>query len=134
MPDPVTTLTLAVLTLAGIAAAVLAVAQLVRPAARPASGPAAVAAPPVSHDRRQDLLIGLGAAGSGLLFGYRGLVVYRQWQPLEAHVDGLLLIAAIFGGSLLLLESRARLPGLNAFALPLLVVILAWAICASEWT
>src|SRR5690606_12443076 len=36
--------------------------------------------------------------------------------------------------AILFIQARPRLFGLSAFALPLLVLILAWAICASAWT
>ncbi len=79
-------------------------------------------------------LTGLCTAGSMGLFTYRALVVHRGWQPLESHVDGLLLIAALFAVMVLFLQSLGGVAGLATFALPVLTLILAWAICASAWT
>lgn len=76
-------------------------------------------------------LVALGATG---LFLYRWLVLRADWQPLESHVDGLLLVTAILTPITLFLQSRTRLPALGAFAQPPLTLLLLWAICASQWT
>ncbi|HEX7009860.1 MAG TPA: cytochrome c biogenesis protein CcsA [Phycisphaeraceae bacterium] len=75
--------------------------------------------------------IGLGAAG---LFFYRWWAVHGRWQPLASHVDGLLLIAALFALTVLYVTSRPKLAGLAAFAVPVLSLVLAWGVCASAWT
>lgn len=72
--------------------------------------------------------------GSAVLFVLRALLLHKGFHPLTAHVDGLLLIAALLGAGLLFLRARPRLEGVAAFGLPLLTLILAWAICASAWT
>ena len=76
-------------------------------------------------------LAGLGAAG---LYAWRWIADHGRWQPLAAHMDGLLLIAALLAAAIVFIQSRSRLTGLSAFALPLLTLILAWAICAWAWT
>ena len=43
----------------------------------------------------------------------------------------LVLIAALFGSAVLFLQRKPRLEALSAFALPLLALLLAWAVCAS---
>ena len=91
----------------------------------------------VPHDSlkaRQNVLVVAVSAGAMLTFLYRLFFAKSDWQPLESHVDGLLLIASLFGMTVLFLERRARLPGLGAFAMPLLTLLLAWSICASYWT
>ena len=61
-------------------------------------------------------------------------VTAESWQPLRAHVDGLLLLATLLGSTLLYLRSRQRMTGVDRLGLPLLALLLAWAICASSWT
>lgn len=61
-------------------------------------------------------------------------ITAESWQPLRAHVDGLLLLATLLGGTLLYLRSRHRMTGVDQLGLPLLTLFLAWAICASSWT
>jgi ABC-type uncharacterized transport system permease subunit len=82
----------------------------------------------------QGVLWGLITIGCGALFIYRTLFVYESWQPLAAHVDGLLMLATLFGAAVLFLHSASRLPGSAAFAGPLMVLLLLWAVCASRWT
>ena len=79
------------------------------------------------------ILSGCGAVGGGL-FLYRAIYVHREWVPLEAHLDGLLLIATLLSATVLFLELRSNLSGVAAFALPLLTLLLAWSICASWFT
>ncbi|MFW6033087.1 MAG: cytochrome c biogenesis protein CcsA, partial [Phycisphaeraceae bacterium] len=71
--------------------------------------------------------------GAAALFGYR-VSQSGQWQPLTAHLDGLLLISALFAGAVWYIHLRPRLAGLSAFALPVLGLLLAWGVCASQWT
>lgn len=56
------------------------------------------------------------------------------WQPLNSHLDGLLLIAALLLGAVLFLDVKAGLPGLSAFILPLVSFVLAWSVCAYAFT
>ncbi len=72
--------------------------------------------------------------GCVLLFVHRWWVVSGQWLPLEAHVDGLILICALLAAGLWFLQQRWKVPGVGLFALPMLVVLLAWSVCASQWT
>jgi ABC-type uncharacterized transport system permease subunit len=121
--NPLTSSVLVVLTLLSLAACGVAVARL-RGSPERAASLAGVQAWLVG-------VIGIACAG---LFAYRWLFVHGRWQPLAAHVDGLLLIAALLAGVVLFVQARPRLFGLSAFALPLLSLILAWAICAAAWT
>ena len=122
MHDPLTTLTLIVLTLLSLAACVVAIGRLLRPLAF--AGARAV----------QYTLFGACITGCMTLFLYRAWVVHHGWQPLQSHVDGLLLIALLFAVMVLFLQSRGGVWGLTTFGLPVLTVILAWSICASFWT
>ena len=70
--------------------------------------------------------------GSGALFLAEAAA--NGYRPLTAHVDGLTLIAALFGATILYLQRRPRMEFADAFALPLLTLLLAWAVCASRWT
>lgn len=93
--------------------------------------------PPAQHVTagriQQILVIAIAGAAAGL-FAFRWLIVTGRWQPLVAHLDGLLLMAVLFAGVILFIQSRPRLFGLSAFALPVLALILAWAVCAAAWT
>ncbi len=122
MPDALTTISLALLTLLSLVSWGLAMGTL-RGAARP-SAPALV----------QKVLAVAIAIGCVALFIYRAAMVHQGWQPLQAHVDGLLLIAPLFVATVIYLESRARVRGLSAFALPVLTLLLGWSVCASYWT
>jgi ABC-type uncharacterized transport system permease subunit len=77
------------------------------------------------------LAIGLGAL---VLYLHRWLWVRGDWQPLESHVDGLLMVTFLFMLAVIYLDRRARIAGIYAFALPVAALLLAWAICASSWT
>jgi len=68
------------------------------------------------------------------VFVGRVVMVHKAWIPVQAHVDGLLLIATMLSVAILYIQSRPRLFGLSLFALPLLLLILSWGICASLWT
>ena len=72
--------------------------------------------------------------GSSFVLLLARAVTAEAWQPLRAHVDGLLLLATLLGGTLLYLRSRHRMIGVDQLGLPLLTLLLAWAICASSWT
>jgi len=72
--------------------------------------------------------------GSALVFLYRTFFIHEGWQPLTSHLDGLVLLATLLGPAALYLQFHERLNGLTLFMLPMLTVILAWAMCASWWT
>jgi ABC-type uncharacterized transport system permease subunit len=82
----------------------------------------------------QRWLVGGVTGVAGLMFLYRWLVLHGQWRPVAAHLDGLLLIAALLGGTALFFQLRPKLAGLSAFALPVLTLVLAWGVCAAAWT
>lgn len=126
MPEPLTTLVLAVLATLAVTASVTAVLGLFR---RDDSAP--------TRTRLRSLSAGLLLVvllGTIAVFVSRALLLHRKWVPLEAHVDGLLLIAALFGAALLYVQSRHLLRGSVAFGLPILAFLLTWAVCASWWT
>jgi ABC-type uncharacterized transport system permease subunit len=58
----------------------------------------------------------------------------QTWRPLDSHLDGLLVIAVIHTAIVMFLDHPRRLPGLSAFALPVLPLLFAWALCAHQWT
>lgn len=126
MTDLPSTLAIALLTLLAGFASAPALRDLITRARDAAASKAA-------ETRRAALLLAL-MFGSGAVFFYRWIVVRGDWQPVEAHVDGLLLIASLFAATLLFLQHRSKLPGLTALGLPLLTVVLAWSFCASKWT
>ncbi|MEM8739422.1 MAG: cytochrome c biogenesis protein CcsA [Planctomycetota bacterium] len=84
--------------------------------------------------RALNVLVAVVAVGSAGLLAQRWWASGSGWNPLRAHVDGLLLIASMLAAVGLYVHRRPRLGGLSAFYLPLLTVILAWAVCASAWT
>ena len=121
MNDPLTTITLVFLTLLALAGAVAAIRRLLRGMTGHGVGFALMAS-------------GLCAAGAAGLFVYRWIFVNHDWQPLDSHVDGLILIAALLAASTCYLGGASRMPGIAAFALPLLALLLAWGVCASWFT
>ncbi|XAL99166.1 cytochrome c biogenesis protein CcsA [Phycisphaeraceae bacterium D3-23] len=88
------------------------------------------AGPPPS----QHLLVGAVALGSITVLLVRWFGLRNSWSPVESHVDGLLLMCALFAGAVMFIQHKPKLRGLAAFALPLLTLLLLWAICASLWT
>jgi len=122
MHDRPTTFILILLTLMSLGASVLAAGRFI---SKPSTG---------GIRRVRYTLLGLCTAGSVGLLIYRVVWVHSRWAPLQSHVDGLVLIASLFAVTVLFLQSRGGMPGLTAFALPVLTVLLAWAICASEWS
>jgi ABC-type uncharacterized transport system permease subunit len=56
------------------------------------------------------------------------------WQPVTSHRDGLVLMSCLLAATVLFIQSRPRLVGLSAFALPVLTFLLSWSVCASAWT
>lgn len=122
MTEPATSIPLIIATLASLAATGMAV-QRVR---KPADGTKPLW--PI-----QSLVSGVTALCLGA-FVYRVSVVHQAWQPVQAHVDGLLLIGLLLAVSILYIQARPKLFGLTLFALPLLAIILLWGVCASLWT
>lgn len=125
MTDTLTTISLIALTLLSLAAWFVALSR----ARRVARGE-----PVTTFASLQTFLVGLCIALGAGLFIYRTLAVHKRWQPLEAHVDGLILIGALLAMTVTYLVKRGRMKGLSLFALPFLAVTFAWAICASLWT
>jgi len=83
--------------------------------------------------RASGVLLMTCTAGAAALFVYRWLA-HGVWLPLEAHVDGLTLMAALLGVVFLMLRRTGRFAGLTAFAMPGLSFVLLWGVCASAWT
>jgi ABC-type uncharacterized transport system permease subunit len=122
MHDSITTIGLAALTLLSLATTIIAVRSLFVPAMRQAW-----------QARINWLTVAIGA-GCAVLYLHRLLLVNHHFAPLEAHVDGLLLIGGILAAMIPLIARWSTLPGLFAFALPLLTLFVAWGVCASAWT
>ncbi|MFI4859943.1 MAG: cytochrome c biogenesis protein CcsA [Phycisphaerales bacterium JB063] len=78
--------------------------------------------------------VGAVALGSITVLLVRWFGLRHSWSPVESHVDGLLLMCALFAGAVLFIQHKPKLRGLAAFALPLLTLLLLWAVCASLWT
>jgi ABC-type uncharacterized transport system permease subunit len=140
MHEWITTLGISVLTLLAFAGSVMGVMLLVKrteasPASAPGSGNGSgngsVEGRKAVPVREVTWVIALGALA---LYLHRWLIVRGDWQPLESHVDGLLLVVFLFVLAVIYLDRRARVPGIYAFALPLATVFLLWGICASWWT
>jgi len=118
----VTTTSLLVLTLLSIVTSLLALTWLVFPRV---------------DNRWQkwvQILLPVIALGNAGVFVYRWLVIHHSWQPLESHVDGLVLISVLVATMLTFLQSRRRLESISAFVMPILTMMMVWAICASSWT
>jgi len=137
MPLTLTNVVLVLLTLLSAVASVLA-GRWLRAVLGGAGAPA-----PVSGTEPQTPVrpaaVGTTALVVVIAAGALGLLAYR-WRVLgggdllHAHVDGLLLIASLLAGVIVYLRSRPRLAGVGTFALPLLTLLLLWAVCASAWT
>lgn len=122
MPDPATSIPLILATLATAVAFVLSVRRVrLAEEARPGAWPIY-------------LLVGGAAVLCAAVLGWRVLVVHKQWQPVQAHVDGLLLIVALLGAATIYIMGRPRLFGLSLFVLPVLGLMQLWGVCASLWT
>ena len=122
MPELATSLSLILATLASLAAIVLAVRRIRQ--ADTKTGPLW----PIQSLLGLVTLLCLGA------FVYRVQVVHKAWVPVQAHVDGLLLIGLLLAPAIIYIQSRPRLFGLSLFAIPLLTLTLAWGVCATLWT
>jgi ABC-type uncharacterized transport system permease subunit len=128
MTDLPSTIAIALLTLLAAVASAPALRDLFKRAS-----PSDADARRASQRRQEAALLAL-TLGNGAVFFYRWVVVRGDWQPVEAHVDGLLLIATFFAATLLFLQHRSRMPGLSALGLPVLSIVLLWSFCASRWT
>ena len=65
---------------------------------------------------------------------YRSVAVHHSWAPLQAHVDGLLLLIALLNAIVVYLLVMHELRGVGLFAGPLLAMMGLWGFCASWWT
>lgn len=122
MREPLTSIPLVLVTLASGLAFVLAARRLRRPEDQ---------RPPIWP---MHLLLGGIALVCAAVFAFRIFVIHQAWQPVQAHVDGLLLITVLLAPAIVYIQSKPKLFGLSLFALPLLTLILAWGLCASLWT
>ncbi len=91
------------------------------------------------HDRPWEqaverLAVAAIVALTAALFGWRAVAVHATWPPLQSHVDGLLLLSCLLAALIVYLQWAVRLRGVDAFALPLLTLMLLWGVCASRWT
>jgi len=100
------------------------------------SAAAIVAAIAAFHraERPQTVFTLVAALGSAALLVVVWFAGRGEHPPLANHLEGLLLLAAALGGAILYLQSHSRLPGVAIFGLPVLALVLLWAICASSFT
>ncbi|MEM6258089.1 MAG: cytochrome c biogenesis protein CcsA [Planctomycetota bacterium] len=122
MPEPATSIPLILATIASIVAMTLAVRRV-----RQSDDNASPIWPIQS-------LLGFITALCLGAFISRVAVIHQAWQPVQAHVDGLLLIGVLLAPAIIYIQSRPRLFGLSLFAMPLLSLILLWGVCATMWT
>jgi len=74
-------------------------------------------------------------AGVGLLLMiYRWTVLAQPVWPPSTHVDGLVLVCTALSALLASLQHPARVPGVAPFGMPVIALMLLWAICAGRWT
>ena len=125
MHDTITSILIGLLALLALGAAAGSIAALVGRRPRPG---AVVWLTGVIAAGLLGLNLYLVAAGAA------GVAGMEAWQPLDSHFEGLSLLGLLLAVAVLLLDRPGHLPGLGAFALPLLAVILAWAFCAAVWT
>ncbi len=121
LANPITTCLLAFLAVMSVVASVRSLRRLSRPEQCKTAGVAQRAVVAAI------MLVTLGLFVRFWLFE-------AGWQPVTSHRDGLLLMSFLLSGAVLFIQSRARLVGLAAFALPVLTFVLTWAFCASTWT
>lgn len=122
MPDPATSIPLILATLASIVVMMLAIRRASRAGEQP---------PPIWPIQA---LLGLITALCLGAFVFRIAFEHKAWVPVQAHVDGLLLIGLLLAPSIIYIQSRPKLFGLSLFAMPLLALILLWGVCATLWT
>jgi ABC-type uncharacterized transport system permease subunit len=70
---------------------------------------------------------------AGLLI-YRAVAIHETWAPLQAHIDGLVLLIALIALITGYLQFTGRLRGADLFLLPIATLLCMWSICASWWT
>jgi ABC-type uncharacterized transport system permease subunit len=121
LANPITTLTLAAMTVLSV----IATAEALRFLRHPQRST-------VAHIR-QRLILAAIALTTGVLF-ISFWLADGGWQPVTSHRDGLVLMSFMLAGTIYFIQNRARLVGLSAFALPVLTFLLTWAVCASSWT
>ena len=121
LANPITTCLLAILAVMSVVASVRSLRRLSRPEQCKTAGVAQRAVVAAI------MLVTLGLFMRFWLFD-------AGWQPVTSHRDGLLLMSFLLSGAVLFIQSRPRLVGLAAFALPVLTFVLTWAFCASAWT
>lgn len=74
------------------------------------------------------------------LFVYRALFINRSWEPIESHVDGLLILTGLLAAVIAYFQwvqpfrGRGNFQGVDVFALPVLVFLTLWGVCASWWS
>ena len=119
MPDVVTVISLICLALLSLSASILAIGRLLGGRTDP-------------DGRLQRGLVWVCALAATGLYAYVHMRDHRP--PLSTHLDGLLLLAALFAWTLIFLQHPQVLPGIAGFALPVLTFLLTWCICASTFT
>ncbi|MFA7237456.1 MAG: cytochrome c biogenesis protein CcsA, partial [Phycisphaeraceae bacterium] len=82
-------------------------------------------------ERSAILLAGFITLG---LFVYRALFINQSWEPIESHVDGLLMLTGLLAVMIVYLQWKRPFRGLDVFALPVLVFLTLWGVCASWWS
>jgi len=122
--DPITTVSLILLTVVSLLACLAAIRRLRHVEKTDQSE---------KLEQMQHNLVGVTAAGATGLYIFR-LIAMHQSQPLESHLDGLLLLTGLLGLMIWYLTSKSRMPGLAAFAMPFMTLVLLWAFCASRFT
>jgi len=119
--NPITTVTLIALALLSVIAGVRALLSLRNRDQK------VIASTP---QRLAVLVILLGCLLLFIAFRVEG----GTWQPVTSHRDGLVLMSCLLAAMVLFIQTRPRLVGLSAFALPVLTFMLGWSVCASAWT
>lgn len=74
------------------------------------------------------------AVGGLVLLAYRWTALSQPVWPPATHVDGLVLVCIALSAVVAILHHPKRVPGLGPFALPVIALLLLWAICAGRWT
>ena len=136
MSETITTAFLTILTLIAFLGSIITIPAILR---RRSSSSSSSSQETASHPHRTAARLGwytlwLCTLSSAALFVYRWLLIVQHWSPLEAHVDGLLLITTLLGLTILHVHWHWKLPAASPFGLPLVTLLLAWAVCASRWT
>jgi ABC-type uncharacterized transport system permease subunit len=121
LANPITTCLLAVLAVMSVVASVRSLHRLSRPEQCKTAGVA-----------QRAVVAAIMLTSLGLFV--RFWLFEEGWQPVTSHRDGLLLMSFLLAGAVLFIQSRTKLVGLAAFALPVLTFVLTWAFCASAWT